>query len=70
MGLSLYCANEGHLKGVEVAKILDFESAILSFANSEYAAVMKEINDSGNWNAELEGKFKELVEKFKATQTW
>ncbi|CAA0110608.1 F0F1 ATP synthase subunit alpha [Zhongshania aliphaticivorans] len=70
MGLSLYCANEGHLKNVEVAKILDFESAILSFANSDYAAVMKEINDSGNWNAELEGKFKELVEKFKATQTW
>ena len=32
--------------------------------------VMNEISASGNWNDELEGKFKELVEKFKSTQTW
>ena len=70
MGLVLYCANEGHLKDVEVNKVLDFEASLLSFANAEYADVMKQINDTGNWNDELEGKFKELVEKFKATQTW
>ena len=70
MALSLYCANEGHLKDVEVAKVLDFEAAIQSFAHAEYSDVMNEINASGNWNDELEGKFKELVEKFKSTQTW
>jgi F-type H+/Na+-transporting ATPase subunit alpha len=70
MALSLYCANEGHLKDIEVAKVLDFEAAIISYAHAEYSAVMKEINDTGNWNDELEGKFKELVEKFKSTQTW
>ena len=70
MALSLYCANEGHLKDIEVAKVLDFESAIHAFAHAEYASVMKEINDTGSWNDELEGKFKELVDKFKSTQTW
>ncbi|QQD18280.1 F0F1 ATP synthase subunit alpha [Spongiibacter nanhainus] len=70
MALSLYCANEGHLKDVEVAKVLDFESAIHAFAHAEYGSVMKEINDTGSWNDELEGKFKELVDKFKSTQTW
>ncbi|GAB3370559.1 F0F1 ATP synthase subunit alpha [Spongiibacter taiwanensis] len=70
MALSLYCANEGHLKSVPVAKVLDFEAAILSFAHAEYGDVMKQINETGNWNDELEGKFKELVEKFKSTQTW
>ena len=70
MGLVLYCANEGHLKDIEVNKVLDFEASLLSYANSEYADTMKQINASGDWNGELEAKFKELVEKFKATQTW
>ncbi|MBB3048697.1 F-type H+-transporting ATPase subunit alpha [Litorivivens lipolytica] len=70
MGLVLYCANEGHLKDIEVNKVLDFEASLLSYANSEYADTMKQINDTGNWNDELEAKFKELVEKFKSTQTW
>jgi F-type H+-transporting ATPase subunit alpha len=70
MALVLFCANEGFLKDVPVNKVLDFEAALLSYANSEYADVMKSINASGDWNAELEGKFKELVTKFKASQTW
>lgn len=70
MALVLFAANEGYLKDVPVNKVLDFEAAILSYANSEYAAVMKTINDTGDWNSELEGKFKELVTKFKASQTW
>ncbi len=70
MALSLYCANEGHLKDVDVSKVLDFEAAILAYAHAEYGDVMKQINDTGSWNDELEGKFKELVEKFKSTQTW
>lgn len=70
MGLMVYCANEGHLKEVEVAKIGDFESALLSFANSEYADTMKAIASTGDWNDEYQAKFAELVEKFKATQTY
>jgi F-type H+-transporting ATPase subunit alpha len=70
MALVLFAANEGFLKDVEVNKILDFEAALLSFAASEYADVLKTINASGDWNSDLEGKFKELLTKFKATQTW
>ena len=70
MGLVLYCANEGHLKDIEVEKILDFEAALLSFAKAEYGSTMDDINNTGNWSDELEGTFKELVEKFKSTQTW
>ncbi len=70
MGLVLYAANEGHLKDVEVKKVRDFEASLLSYAASEYADLMKSINDSGNWNDEIEGKFKELLDKFKSTQTW
>ena len=70
MGLVLYCANEGHLSDIEVNKVLDFEASLLSFANAEYKDLMDKIATTGNWNDELEAGFKELVEKFKATQTW
>ena len=70
MGLMIYCANEGHLNDVDVAKIGDFESALLSFMNSEYADTMKAIAAKGDWNSDFEAKFKEGIEKFKATQTY
>jgi F-type H+-transporting ATPase subunit alpha len=31
---------------------------------------MAQINETGNYNAEIEAQLKELLEKFKATQTW
>ena len=70
MALVLFCANEGYLQDVEVNKVLDFESALLSYAESEGADLLKEINDTGNWNDELQGKMKALVDKFTSTQTW
>jgi len=70
MGLMVFCANEGHLKDVEVSRIGDFEASLLSFANSEYADTMQAISASGDWNDKFQASFVELVEKFKATQTY
>jgi len=70
MGLSLFAANEGFLKDVELNKILDFEAAVISFFNSEYADLMDTINKSGNFNDEIASQFKAGIEKFKSTQTW
>jgi F-type H+-transporting ATPase subunit alpha len=70
MGLMVYCANQGHLTDVAVEKVSDFEDALLSYAKSEYADLMNSVAASGDWNDEIEGQFKEAVEKFKATQTF
>ncbi|MGB1238678.1 MAG: F0F1 ATP synthase subunit alpha [Pseudomonadales bacterium] len=70
MGLSLYAANEGYLEGIEISKIGAFESALVSFFNSDYADVMAKINDSGDYNDEIAATFKAGIEKFKSTQTW
>ncbi|MFO1389304.1 F0F1 ATP synthase subunit alpha [Cellvibrio sp.] len=70
MALVLFAANEGHLKDIPVNKVLDFEAALLSFAKSQYADTMNHIDATGDWNGELEGKFKELVTKLKTTGTW
>ena len=70
MGVSIYAANEGYLKDIELNKVLDFEAALLSFMNSEHAELMKQINDTGDWNAEIEAQFKSAVDKFKSTGSW
>jgi F-type H+-transporting ATPase subunit alpha len=70
MGLVLFVANEGYLEGIEINKILDFEAALLAYANSEASGLMAKVNEKGDWNSDIEGEYKTLVEKFKSTQTW
>jgi F-type H+/Na+-transporting ATPase subunit alpha len=70
MALVLYAANEGYLKDVSVSKIGDFETALLSYFNSQCGDLMKLINSTGNFNEEIEQGFKKGLETFKATQTW
>ena len=70
MGVSLFAAEKGYLQDIEVAKVLDFEAALISYMNSDYADLMKDINATGNFNGEIEASLKEGIEKFKATQTW
>jgi len=70
MGLLLYAADEGFLSDVEVAKIGDFEGALLSYMHAEHGELMTGIVDSGDYNDEIEGTFKSALETFKSTQTW
>ncbi len=70
MGVSLYAANEGYLRDVALNKVLDFESALLSYMNSEHEELLAHINATGDFDDEIEGKFKVAIEQFKATQTW
>ncbi len=70
MGVLLYAGNEGYLKDVDVAKVGDFESALLGHMRAECADVMKQIESDGDWNDERESAFKTAIETFKSTQTW
>ena len=70
MGLMLYAANEGYLKDIDVKKILPFEDALLAYAHSEIGDLMKQIVATGDWNGDIEAKFKATITKFKSTQTW
>jgi len=68
--VSLFTAEKGFLKDVELNKIGDFESALLSFMLSEYAELMADIDSTGNYNGEIESNLSAAIEKFKTTQTW
>jgi F-type H+-transporting ATPase subunit alpha len=70
MALSLYAANEGHLDGIDVSKVLDFENALHDYAKAEHAALLDQINESGDYGDEIKDGLKTVLEQFKATQTW
>ena len=70
MGVVIYAAEKGYLQDVALNKILDFEAALLSFVNSEFADLMARVNEKGDYNDEIEAGIKEAIEKFKATQSW
>ena len=70
MGVVLYAANAGYLKGMPLEKIGDFEAALLSYMNSEHGELMSNIAETGAWDDEIESSFKSAIEKFKETQTY
>ncbi len=70
MGVVLFAANEGYLSDIEVAKIGDFEDALLSYMASEHGDLMDQISDSGTYNDDIAASFKSALEAFKSTQTW
>jgi len=70
MGIVLFAANEGYLQDVEVSKVLDFESALVSYMNSEHAAFMDDVNTNGAYTPEVIEAMKKALDTFKSTQTW
>jgi F-type H+-transporting ATPase subunit alpha len=70
LAISLYAANEGYLDDVPVNKIVDFEAAMQSGLASNNADLLDKINESGDYNDEIEGAIKAALDKFKETGTW
>ncbi|NNM52072.1 MAG: F0F1 ATP synthase subunit alpha [Pseudomonadales bacterium] len=70
MAVSIFASNEGFLSDIEVKKIGAFESALLSYMNTQCKDLMEGINTTANYNGEIEGALRRGIEQFKATQTW
>ena len=70
MALSIYAVNEGYLDDVPMNKILAFEEALHThFANTQNE-LMARIVQTGAWDKDIEGVFKQGVADFKSTGTW
>ncbi|PKM42771.1 MAG: F0F1 ATP synthase subunit alpha [Gammaproteobacteria bacterium HGW-Gammaproteobacteria-1] len=70
MAVSLYAANQGYLDDVAVNKVVDFEAALQSYMKAEQGELMAKINESGDYNSDIENALRDAVEKFKANSTW
>mgnify|MGYP001408638415 FL=1 len=68
--ISLFAADRGFMDDVEIEKIGSFESALHAYLTAEYADLEKSINETGDWNDEVEKQFTEILESFKKTQTY
>jgi len=70
MALTIYAADNGYLKDVAVNKVGDFEAALLSYMKAEHGDLLSQVNQSGDWNDDIEASYKAALEKFVSTQTW
>nr|NIS43208.1 F0F1 ATP synthase subunit alpha [Desulfuromonadales bacterium] len=66
MGVSLYAANEGYLEDIEVAQVLEFEQGLLAYMNSEKAAFMHRINETGDYDDDIVAEMRQGIEAYKA----
>ena len=70
MAISLFAANEGYLDDVDTTKVVDFEAALHSYMNANQAELVAKVNESADWNDEIESAFHDAVKDFKANNTW
>ncbi|MCG6886985.1 MAG: F0F1 ATP synthase subunit alpha [Proteobacteria bacterium] len=68
--VSLLAATKGLLDDVEVKKVVDFEDAMQAYMKSNESDLLNSINQSGDFNDEIETAITAAIEKFKATSTW
>jgi len=66
MAFSLFAANEGYLKDVDVKKVVDFEAAMLAHIKSNNAELITQISESGDFNDDIAASMKSALDNFKA----
>jgi F-type H+/Na+-transporting ATPase subunit alpha len=70
MAVSIFAAEKGYLKDVELNKVLDFEAALIAYMRSTHGDLMADIDATGNYNDAIEAKLHEGLKTFKKTQSW
>ncbi|WP_305909738.1 F0F1 ATP synthase subunit alpha [Methylomarinum sp. Ch1-1] len=70
MAVSLFAANEGYLDDVEVEKVRDFEDALQSYMKAEQADLLAKINETGDYNDEIQQSLHAAVKDFIKTSSW
>ena len=70
LAFTLFAANEGFIDDVEVAKVGDFEAAMLAYVRSEKSDFLDSLNESGDFNDEIAAEMKSTLEDFKSKGAW
>lgn len=70
MAVSLFAAEKGFLDNVELAKVGAFEDALYDFMRANKAELLDHINETGDYNADIEGQLTDALEGFVKTASW
>jgi F-type H+-transporting ATPase subunit alpha len=68
--VTLYAVDKGFVDDIALEKIGAFESALHSFMNSSKKDLMMRINQTGDYNDEIESGLKSGIAEFKKNHTW
>ena len=70
MAVSLYAVDRGYLDDVAIPEIAAFEAALLSFVKTEKVDLIRLINETDDYNDDIENGLKAAVEEFKLNHAW
>lgn len=70
MAVSLFAVENAFLDDIALDKIGDFEAALHNFMNSDKSDLIKQINDSGDLNDDIEAALRSSIEEFKKNHSW
>ena len=70
MAFSLFAANEGYLDDLETKKVVDFEAALHDYAKSECADLVKQLDETGKYDDEVDAALRKALDDFKANHAW
>ena len=70
LAFTLFAANEGFIDDVEVAKVGDFEAAMLAYIRSEKSDFLDNLNETGDYSDEIAAEMKSTLEDFKSKGAW
>ena len=65
MALTFYVAANGYFDDVPVARIGDFERALMIYAHEHHGEFIKKLTETGDYNDEIANQLKSIVEAFK-----
>ena len=69
-GLILFAADKGYMDDIPVNRIGLFEQELIKYLHANYREFMERINNTGDFNEEIESTLRTIVETFKANQAW
>ena len=70
MALVLYAVQQGHMDTIPLNIIVNFEKELLGYFRATHSELRDRMNNSCDYNDEIVAGMKEVVNQFKATQTW
>ncbi len=70
MAVSLYAVDKGHIDDVEVSKVVGFEKAMHDYMHSQHGDLLDKINNTGDYDDDIEAALQKAVEDFKSKGTW
>ncbi|MDN3516603.1 F0F1 ATP synthase subunit alpha [Aquisalimonas lutea] len=70
IALSLFAANEGYLDDLQLKEVRPFEAGAHAHMKANYPELRDHINETGDFNDEIESQLRKLLDEFKSQGTW